>query len=135
MTKKAAMRDRKTRRQLGAEPTEHHEQAALVRWLALKGIGCFAVPNGAHLGGRSYAQAARLKAEGLRPGAPDLVLTRLSPGGSPVVVEMKRRSGARTTDGQLAVQGELRAAGWHVLVCYGCDDAIEQVSRLYGLRR
>mgnify|MGYP001562933909 CR=1 FL=1 len=52
-------------------PTEHEEQAAFCRWLDAKGIGYFAVPNGARV---RPAQAKKLKAEGMTAGAPDLVI-------------------------------------------------------------
>lgn len=108
---------------------EHHAQAALVRWLAMKGVMAIAIPNAAR---RSARQAAYLKAEGMIAGAPDLILHRRARGGHPVAVEMKRAKGARVSPVQEAMHELLRAEGWVVLVCYGLDDAIHQVSSTYG---
>ena len=62
-------------------PSESQEQITVVRWFDLshrdlKGR-LIAVPNGAHLAGsgkQRAAKMARMKAEGLRPGFPDLFL-------------------------------------------------------------
>lgn len=111
---------------------EHHAQAALVRWLAAKGVIAMAIPNAAR---RSARQAAYLKAEGMIAGAPDLILSRLtetSGDWSPVAIEMKRAKGGRTTPAQDEMHARLRAERWAVLVCRGLDDAIRQVSHVYG---
>ena len=107
---------------------EHHAQAALVRWLAARGVTAMAIPNAAR---RSARQAAYLKAEGMIAGAPDLILSRLA-GGRPVAVEMKRAKGGRVTTAQAEMHRALRADGWVVRVCWGLDDAIALLSFLYG---
>ena len=56
-----------------AIPSEHSEQRELVKRLRRRGILLAAVPNGAHLRGGGRA-AAQLKAEGLSPGVPDLLI-------------------------------------------------------------
>lgn len=108
---------------------EHRAQAALVQWLAAKGVLAMAIPNGAR---RSARQAAYLRAEGMIAGAPDLILSRRTPGGSPCAIEMKRAKGGRLSPSQEAMHSRLRAEGWVVLVCRGLDDAILQVSSTYG---
>ena len=60
-------------------PTESQEQAALVQWFKLryKDYRLFAIPNGAWLagsGGRKFGLVAKMKAEGLESGVPDLML-------------------------------------------------------------
>lgn len=111
---------------------EHHAQAALVRWLAAQGILAMAIPNGAR---RNPRQAAWLKAEGMIAGAPDLVLAQMALINGvrrPVAIEMKRANGGRVSVSQERVHYCLVTCGWIVLVCYGLDDAIRQVSDLYG---
>jgi hypothetical protein len=51
--------------------TEHDIQKAIVKYLELKKLCYFAVPNGGH---RHIAVATKLKAEGVRAGVPDLAL-------------------------------------------------------------
>lgn len=113
-------------------PTEHSEQRALVLRLRACGIPCFSVPNGAMLGGRNkYAVLGKLKAEGLLPGAPDLVLIPPAPcDGRPVFVEMKRKAGGRASENQKRVRGILEAHRAHVVLAEGCDDAVDQIAAL-----
>lgn len=53
--------------------SEHSEQRELVRRARRAGLLIAAVPNGAHLRGGAR-EAAKLKAEGLEPGVPDLLV-------------------------------------------------------------
>lgn len=120
---------------LALMPSESSEQQALVDALRLLGVGCFAVPNGAVLGGRNrFAQLAKLKREGLLSGAPDLVLMDRLPDGRPVVVEMKRRKGGVTSDAQRAVLLQLVEHDWAVVLARGASDALGQLKKL-GLER
>ena len=64
--------------QIAASGTEHGHQAAIFQWIAIEGKSwnellalLFAIPNG---GERSQSVAASLKAEGVRPGVPDMCL-------------------------------------------------------------
>lgn len=52
-------------------PSEEREQAVVCRWLDINGIQYFAVPNG---GARSKATAGKLKATGVKPGIPDIII-------------------------------------------------------------
>jgi hypothetical protein len=113
---------------------ETDAQKIVVDWLRHRGLQCFSVPNGAQLGGHNkWGQLAKLKNEGLLPGAPDLVLMRRAPDGRPACLEMKRKTGSKVSDAQKHVAQKLRDAGWVVLVARGADDAIEQLTELYGL--
>lgn len=113
-------------------PSETHEQRCLVDWLRLRRVKFFSVPNGAVLGGRNrYALLGRLRAEGLLPGAPDLVLIDRAPTtGRPVAVEMKRRVGGELSRDQRAVHNAMRAAGWDVVVAWGYESATNQLTEL-----
>lgn len=111
---------------------ETHEQADVVAWLRTRRHLVFSVPNGAHVAGRTVSERARkvakLKREGLLPGAPDLVVARA--GGPPVAVEMKRAGQSRTTEAQNRVLAALECVGWGVVVGFGADDAIRKLERM-----
>jgi len=103
-------------------PTEHEEQAAVVRWFDSHCIGrMYAIPNG---GTRSHAYTAHLHAEGMRTGAPDLVVAL--PGGRVMWIEMKRarRGKSRVSVAQTIEHALLDGLGHEVHVCYGADEAI-----------
>jgi hypothetical protein len=109
-------------------PSEHDEQAALVAWFRAQfpRTLIFAVPNGAHLAGTARVRAAKmakLKAEGLAPGIPDLCIPAWR-----TMIEMKRTKGGRVDADQAAVHDALSKAGWLVIVAKGFDDARAQLA-------
>lgn len=115
-------------------PSEHQEQVAVIDWWrhACKGYGLpefalFAIPNG---GARDPITGSRLKAEGVRPGAPDLLLavTRQTVPGAGLFIEMKRLKGV-TSDDQLEFQKYLIAAGYAAWICYGASEAIAAIKQ------
>ena len=114
---------------------EHREQVALVEWAALITPRCpalallFAVPNGSE---RHPVVAAKLKAEGVRPGVPDLWLPVARGGFHGLVIELKA-PGGRTSPDQDWWLHELSAAGWHVMVCHGWQQAARVVATYLGL--
>jgi hypothetical protein len=115
--------------------SESQEQALVVAWLDFKGVTYFAVPNGARV---RPAQARKLKAEGMRAGAPDLVLVDLGVDGRPVALEMKRAKrakGAYLSAYQTNMHDAMRKKGWCVLVGRGHADAIAQLRAALGIGR
>ena len=104
---------------------EHNEQVALFTWarwmeaqhpeLAL----LFAVPNG---GARDVVTGARLKAEGVKRGVPDVWLPLARCGYHGMVIELKTVKG-RPTKEQVAWLKALEAQGWLALVCVGWEAA------------
>jgi len=103
-------------------PTEHEEQRELVRWFRRKyaPVRIFAVPNG---GMRSKATAARMKAEGVARGVPDLFIPYYR-----LWVEMKRIKDGRLSPDQKDWLRYLEAeCGYKVLVCHGAEDAKAQI--------
>ena len=103
-------------------PTEHEEQREVVKWFRRKygPIRIFAIPNG---GFRSRATAARLKAEGVSPGVPDLFVPfhRLW-------IEMKRVKGGKLSPEQRDWQRYLVDECGHTwMVCHGAEDAKAQI--------
>ena len=93
-----------------AAKSEHGAQVMLlneVRRRGIKGLRFFAIPNAAR---RSQNLAARMKAEGMRAGAADLVFIA-PPSGRAYFLEMKRERGGRRSDAQLLFAREMREAG------------------------
>jgi len=108
--------------------SEHEDQCIVVSALRRGGVGVFAVPNGAYLGRFRHAAIRRLRAEGLTPGAPDLILESLTGApGRPVCVEMKRRVGYHPSPEQIAMRARLEASGWVYVLGRGWVDALTQL--------
>lgn len=110
--------------------SEHDEQVAFVAWFRLQfpKVLIFAIPNGAYLSGtpgQRAAQVARLKAEGLMPGVPDLHVPEWN-----LWIEFKRQSGGRVSPVQSDIIATLRDMGRPVIIARGCDDAVAQVKAL-----
>lgn len=106
-------------------PTEHAEQSAYVAWfrVAYPGVLIYAIPNGAHLAGTAgqrAAKMAKLKAEGLVEGIPDLHIPAWR-----LWVEMKRRKGGKVSPAQAKMHDHLRGIGDRVIVARGWDEARE----------
>ncbi len=110
--------------------SEHHEQACLMKWAELQSgsmpeLRClFAIPNG---GWRHPATAARLKAEGVKPGVPDLFLAFPCNGSHGLFIEMKRRVGGRLSPEQQAWRERLSMHGYRVRVCKGWEEAKTEI--------
>lgn len=105
-----------------AIPSEHVEQRNFVRWFRQTHptARIAAIPNG---GSRSMAAAAKLKAEGVSPGIPDLFIPAWG-----LWVEMKRVKGGKISADQKLWADYLESVGYCVIVSKGCDDAIKQVT-------
>lgn len=121
--------------------SEHRLQCQLIiwaglhagRWPALHLL--FAIPNGAAYGGgtktlKSGAQipvaairAHRMKAEGLRPGVPDLCLPVARGGFHGLFLELKTSTGRLRPDQALWIDA-LRDEGYRAEVAHGLDEAI-----------
>lgn len=142
--KRAADRARSERRRKAKVPvpSEHSEQVAVIQWWHVFAAQhhldvrlLFAIPNGSH---KSFNQAALYKAEGLRPGVPDLFLAIPPPPfqGYPVnhglFIEMKSKAG-RVSPEQADYGQLLRRTGYRVEVCFGADSAILAVQAYLGL--
>lgn len=108
---------------LAAADTEHAHQRALFGWLNHMVLTqehpmarlCFAVPNG---GKRDPITAARLKAEGVKAGVPDVVYPVPRASWCGLFMELKAGNG-RTSDDQDEWHTLLRQCGHAVAVCWG----------------
>lgn len=118
-------------------PTEAQEQAELVRWYDAT-YRCertrhrlFMIPNGTHLAGgprQRAAQASRLKAQGQRNGAPDLMLPIAIGGHHGLFIEMKRRKCGRVSPAQDRRLQMHRDDGYRAEVCNGADEAKQVIA-------
>lgn len=110
--------------------SEHAEQSSLMKWCdlnqqkfpVLKSL--FAIPNGGH---RHIVTAMQMKAEGVKPGVPDLCLPYPSNGHHALYIEMKKRVGGRLSDDQKHWRDMLTEYGNLVVVCKGWEAAKDAI--------
>lgn len=111
-----------------ATPTEEQEQAAVFEWAMLMSSQfpelqlLFHVPNG---GWRAPATAARLKAQGVKSGVPDLFLPVARCGYHGLWIELKRREGGKVSPKQSDWLTELNFQQYLAVVSYGAEDACD----------
>ena len=111
-------------------PTESEEQQAVMSWsewaanrMPEAGL-LFHIPNG---GARTAVTGARMKAEGVKKGVPDLMLPVARGGYHGLFIEMKRRQGGRVSPEQAGWLRNLEVMGYYTAVCFGADDAIKVI--------
>lgn len=102
----------------GTNPTEHEEQVQLFRWAAnFRALDLMhAIPNG---GKRDIRTAARLKAEGVKAGVPDIFLPVARGGKHGLYIELKRKRGGKVRPEQTEWKTALEAQGYQCEVCRG----------------
>jgi hypothetical protein len=107
--------------------TEHSHQVSVFMWanVAKEWLPqidlMFAIPNG---GERNKAVASRLKAEGVKPGVPDIFLPVARHGAAGLFIELKRIKSVDKTKGVVSTdqtewQKKLRGSGYWCAICYG----------------
>lgn len=103
-------------------PTEHWEQVQLFAWAEnLPELELMhAIPNG---GKRDIRTAIKLKAEGVKPGVPDIFLPLPLGGKHGLYIELKRRKYGRVTEEQAAWLEALMRHGYACAVCHGWEMA------------
>lgn len=112
------------------------EQEALFRWAAwmeprVPELGLlFHVPNG---GSRDRREAARLKAQGVKPGVPDLFLPVARNGYHGLWIELKAGNGKPTAN-QLQWIGDLCEQGYQASVCWGWEAASREIKKYLGIK-
>lgn len=105
--------------------SEHEEQCALMRMCSMHEKKypelalMHAIPNG---GARHAAVAAKLKAEGVRPGIPDLFLPAPRGKANGLYIEIKARGG-RLSDAQVGMLSALERQGYACIVAFGWEAA------------
>jgi len=114
--------------------SESAAQKSLVEYLRVRGFTFLHVPNE---GKRTKGQLFKLLAEGLSPGAPDMLIFNspqvhrgfdYRPVG--VAIELKTLTG-KVTKAQVRWLRRLAECGWAVFVCRGSKQAIRLLSDIY----
>lgn len=106
-------------------PTEHVEAKRLMRVVKLHEPKyptlrlMFAVPNG---GDRNKIVAAKMKAEGVKPGVPDYLLPAARNGFNGLAIELKSMTGSASREQKQWIEN-LRDEGWKAEVCRGWEKA------------
>lgn len=113
-------------------PTESAEQQLLFQWARMQSgkypelMLLYHIPNE---GKRSHKTGARLKAEGLKTGVPDICLPVARGGHHGLYIELKRVKNSRVTEDQMRWLEDLARQGYVAAVCRGADEAIELITR------
>lgn len=109
-------------------PPESEEQKALFDWWQrtpyARHFVMYHIPNG---GRRDKITGARLKAEGVVAGVPDVFLASPRQGFHGLYIEMKRQRGGTVQATQKELITALRQAGYRVEVCMGWWEAREAI--------
>lgn len=117
-------------------PTEHDEQVALIQWARAQSAGIpelamlLAIPNG---GARHKVVAAKLRAEGVRAGVPDLFLPVPRGSHHGLWVELKRIKGGVISEAQAGWIADLQLQGYAVEVCKGWVAAKDTIIDYLGM--
>jgi hypothetical protein len=106
-------------------PTEDQEQFALVKWLRLKGIPHYHIPNQRQA---NVAYGVKLKALGVSKGIPDIVIPKARKGHHGLYIELKRTKGGIVSPEQKDWIRLLTTEGYLATVAYGAEDAIKIIT-------
>lgn len=114
-----------------AAPTEHDLQVQCLRWLRLvyPDVLCYAIPNG---GQRNTIIAAKLKAEGVVSGVPDLHIPVPRGDYASLYIEMKNGKAGRLSDHQKEIIPRLQAFGNKVVVCRTFEEFKQEVEEYFN---
>lgn len=109
------------------KPNNHESklQQACVRWFRLEypKLVLYSIPNG---GTRHQKEVAKIKAEGVLSGVPDLFLMKANRGFHGLYIEMKYGSN-KPTDNQIDFMQKAKAEKYAVSVCYSFDEFVSVV--------
>lgn len=104
---------------------ETDEQIAVITYCDMLGIP---ITHSANEGKRSASYGAKLKRMGLRPGFPDLLITRARGGYHGFAIEMKYGDN-KPTDSQIQWLLTLKNEGYATAICYSAKDAIRLIEK------
>lgn len=129
MTKKPTVYQGPRSQPRATTPTESQIQKKLARILDQAEVLWTATANG---GKRDKKTAGALKAQGVKPGVPDILIFTPPPSGigAGLAIELKRprlngKPKGRLSPHQRIWLEELRTLGWRAEVAYGYDHAVE----------
>ena len=107
-------------------PLESEEQKTLVQYMELKGLKFTSIPNSTYT--KSWKQKAKNKAEGLRPGLPDMMVILNN---KLIFIELKRVKGGQVSDSQKSWIAALNGCeSVQAFVCYGAQEGIDLIEKL-----
>ena len=115
--------------------TEHQEQVALFKWAhyaqaAMPELRLLhAMPNGGH---RNKITAAKLKAEGVKPGVPDICLPVARGKYHGLYIELKTRQG-KLSSRQQTWLADLNGQGFKALLCWSWTSARQEIEHYLTL--
>ena len=112
--------------------TEDGQQEVVVEFCRLAHIPLAHIPNE---GKRGAAYGARMKRLGLAKGFPDLFIPKAASGFYGLFIELKRDRTKKATSAQKEWITYLNAQGYRAVVCYGADEAIEEIKKYFGGRK
>lgn len=116
---------------IDAPITEEREQITLFNWADMM-IGKYPelrlmhhIPNG---GKRSKTEAARFKAQGVKPGVPDICLPVPKGGFHGMYIELKRTGGkGKLSSYQKEWLQDLAMMGYKAVCCFGWEEAAREI--------
>ena len=127
-----------------AMPSEHQEQATVIAWWAIYAAAhklderlLMSLPNGAHLAGDGRQRAIqmhKLKATGLRVGAPDLLLAIAAGMAHGLFIELKRLDGKLSAE-QHSFGMLLQSQGYAWVMAKGAGEAIRAIEAYLGVSK
>lgn len=116
---------------------EHQEQKAFFDWVKLNQKRIpelkhfFAIPNG---GARHIAVAAKLKAEGVKSGQPDVELPVPRGGFCGLCIEFKA-DGGKPSESQIEKITERQLVGWCAVICWDWQAAARVAVGYLGMAK
>lgn len=114
-----------------AANTEHELQVNCLRWLqfAHPMVLCYAIPNGGY---RTQTTARAMRAEGQKPGMPDMHIPIARHGYNSLYIEIKNGKAGRLSEHQKEMHERLRDYGNKVVVCRTLDDFRREVNNYFN---
>lgn len=113
-------------------PTEDQEQIKVMSWAHRVKFKdgrlsdyLFHIPNG---GSRNIIEATKLKKMGVKAGVPDLQLIVPNGQAHGLWIELKAQKGKLQPSQQIMIQ-RLEAQGYLCKVCFGADEAINEIKK------
>ena len=108
--------------------SEKTEQIRVVNFCEEHNIPIFHVPNGFKA---SRGQRLTLYKMGLRSGVPDLFIPVPAKKFAGLFIEMKRKTGSKTTTAQKNWQKKLTELGYKASICKGAEIAISEIIKYF----
>ena len=110
--------------------SEHTEQVNIIKFCKLQKIPVFSIPNGMWVPGlagvRLFSYIAKMKAEGMEKGVPDLFFPIVRNGFHGLFIELKTKTG-RLSPEQKEWLKTLSENGYRAICCYGATEAIAEI--------